>query len=56
MIVNDSKSIVSEFSEFFGLVAEEIDKKIAKSNRTYTEIEIWIQFCWTLSLKVKLKK
>ena len=40
MIVNDSKSIVSEFNELFGLVAKEIDKKIAKSNRTYTEIEI----------------
>ena len=40
MIVNDSKSIVSEFNKFFCLVAKEIDKKIAKSNRTYTEIEI----------------
>ena len=39
MIVIDSKSIVSEFNEFFGLVTKEIDKKIAKSKKAYPEIE-----------------
>ena len=37
MIINDRKSIASKFSEFFGSVAKEIDKKIPKSKRTYTD-------------------
>ena len=37
MIVNGSKSIASKFKEFFGSVAKEIDKKIPKSKRTYTD-------------------
>ena len=36
-IINDSKSIASKFNEFFGSVAKEIDKKIPKSKRTYTD-------------------
>ena len=30
-------SIATEFNEFFGSVAKEIDKKIPKSKRTYTD-------------------
>ena len=37
VIINDRKSIASKFSEFFGSVAKEIDKKIPKSKRTYTD-------------------
>ena len=37
MIVNDSISTASEFNEFLGSVAKEIDKKIPKFKRTYTE-------------------
>ena len=36
-IVNDRKSIATEFNEFFGLVAKEIDKEIPKSKRTCTD-------------------
>ena len=36
-IVNGRKSIATEFNEFFGSVAKEIDKKIPKSKRTYTD-------------------
>ena len=36
-IVNGRKSIATEFNEFFGSVAKEIDKKISKSKRTYTD-------------------
>ena len=37
VIINGRKSIASKFSEFFGSVAKEIDKKIPKSKRTYTD-------------------
>ena len=37
IIVNDRKSIATEFNEFFSSVAKEIDKKIPKSKRTYTD-------------------
>ena len=36
-IVNNRKSIATEFNEFFGSAAKEIDKKIPKSKRTYTD-------------------
>ena len=37
MIINDSRSIALKFNEFFGSMAKEIDKKIPKSKRTYTD-------------------
>ena len=37
MIVNDSKSIVSELNKFFGSATKEIDEKIPNSERGYTE-------------------
>ena len=46
MIINDRKSIVSKFSEFFGSVAKEIDKKIPKSKRTYTDYLKNINLNW----------
>ena len=46
MIINDRKSIVSKFSEFFGSVAKEIDKKIPKSKRTYTDYIKNINLNW----------
>ena len=46
MIINDRKSIASKFSEFFGSVAKEIDKKIPKSKRTYTDYIKNISLNW----------
>ena len=46
VIINGRKSIASKFSEFFGSVAKEIDKKIPKSKRTYTDYIKNINLNW----------